>query len=124
MKFVVDMNLSPAWVELLNSARHDAVHWSHVGRNDASDPEIMQWAAENGRVIITSDLDFGAILAGSGDRHPSVIQLRSEDLRPAQVGATVLAAVSVAKADLEAGALLTIDAARSRLHVLPFIPRL
>ena len=33
-------------------------------------------------VLLTHDLDFGAILASSGANIPSVIQIRTEDLRP------------------------------------------
>jgi len=39
-------------------------------------------SAANGFVLLTHDLDFGAILASSGANIPSVIQIRTEDLRP------------------------------------------
>ncbi len=35
MKIVIDMNLSPAWVSMLDQAGHDATHWSSLGRPDA-----------------------------------------------------------------------------------------
>lgn len=28
MKLLVDMNLSPLWVDVLKGAGHDALHWS------------------------------------------------------------------------------------------------
>jgi predicted nuclease of predicted toxin-antitoxin system len=31
MKILVDMNLSPAWVRVLQAHGWDAVHWSEVG---------------------------------------------------------------------------------------------
>ena len=63
MKLLVDMNLSPHWVPLLVKAGMQARHWSEVGKPDASDLEIFDYAALNDYVILTYDLDFGAILA-------------------------------------------------------------
>jgi predicted nuclease of predicted toxin-antitoxin system len=42
MKFLVDMNLSPSWVNFLCDAGFPAVHWSKVGSGDAPDIELMQ----------------------------------------------------------------------------------
>jgi len=39
MKLLVDMNLSPRWVPFLLDAAHEAVHWSTVGKADATDSE-------------------------------------------------------------------------------------
>lgn len=43
MKILVDMNLSPSWVDLLIEAGFEAVHWSKVGASDAIDSDVMQW---------------------------------------------------------------------------------
>lgn len=73
MKLLVDMNLSPRWIGFLGEAGLDAVHWSAVGRVDAPDAEIMAHAAAYDCVVLTHDLDFGAILAAMGGTRPSVI---------------------------------------------------
>ncbi len=39
MKILIDMNLSPAWVEVLEKAGHTASHWSTVGSLNAPDRE-------------------------------------------------------------------------------------
>src|SRR6266508_1725015 len=70
MKVLVDMNLSPGWVNFLAEAGFEAVHWSDVGAGSAPDSELMQWAAERGFVVLTADLDFGAILATTQGRRP------------------------------------------------------
>jgi predicted nuclease of predicted toxin-antitoxin system len=44
MKLLVDMNLSPRWVDVFAGAGIHAVHWSTVGAKDASDAEIMAHA--------------------------------------------------------------------------------
>jgi predicted nuclease of predicted toxin-antitoxin system len=123
MRFVIDMNLSPTWADFLKSAGHEAVHWSDIGPANAPDEHVLAWAAANDHIVVTNDLDFAAILAASGERTPSVIQLRSESLRPDRVGPAVLGALDAAKTELAQGALLTIDPARARLHILPLTSR-
>lgn len=70
------MNLSPDWVEVLSGEGIDAVHWSEIGASSAYDQELMAWAKSNGYIVLTHDLDFGAILAATNADAPSVIQLR------------------------------------------------
>jgi predicted nuclease of predicted toxin-antitoxin system len=62
MKILIDMNLSPAWVSVLEEAGHTASHWSTIGSLNAPDREVLLWAKANGYVLFTHDLDFGAIL--------------------------------------------------------------
>jgi predicted nuclease of predicted toxin-antitoxin system len=119
MRFVVDMNLSPAWVAFLRQAGFEAVHWSEVGRSDASDRELMLWADENGHIVITSDLDFSAILAATQRRRPSVLQIRSDVLTPQAIGGMVLHAIEQTREELAAGALISIEPQRARLRILP-----
>jgi len=121
MKFVVDMNLSPQWVGFLEGSGHDAVHWSVAGRADAPDSEIVKWAREHDRIVLTCDLDFSGILALSGSHKPSVVQLRSERTLPSLVGVPVLEAIQQAASDLLNGALLTVEIGRSRLRILPLV---
>jgi len=119
VKFVVDMNLSRAWVAYLEGGGHEAAHWSDIGRVDAADDEIMCWAGENESVILTRDLDFGAMLATAGLRRPSVVQLRTDSALPERIGGLVLRVIQAQQAALKSGALLTIDGGRSRLRIVP-----
>lgn len=123
MKLLVDMNLSPRWVNLLAGAGFEAAHWSTVGACAATDPEIMAFAKTNGYVVLTHDLDFGAILAATQGEKPSVVQIRAADVSPDVIGKSVLAALQQMAVELEAGALLTIDPNRARLRVLPLQPK-
>ena len=119
MKFLIDMNLSPAWVGFLIEAGFEAVHWSTIGPGEAQDDEVMRWAAEHEHVVLTSDLDFGAILAATRGRRPSVIQLRADVPTPSVIGRTLLSAVGQVRQHLDDGALVSIDLARTRLRLLP-----
>jgi predicted nuclease of predicted toxin-antitoxin system len=119
MQVLVDMNLSPGWVGFLAEAGFEAVHWSEVGAANASDSELMQWAVERGFVVLTADLDFGAILAAAHSRRPSVVQLRSDILTPRAIGGAVVAAIRQTRDELLHGALVSVDMARARLRTLP-----
>jgi predicted nuclease of predicted toxin-antitoxin system len=119
MKILVDMNLSPRWIASLVDAGWQATHWSDVGYASASDAEILTYAAANDYVVLTHDLDFGTILAITHGRKPSVVQIRSMDVSAEKVAAQTIAALRHLQAELEAGALLTIEAERTRLRILP-----
>lgn len=119
MKLLVDMNLSPRWVGVLTNAGIQAVHWSSLGPANVPDPEIMAFAKANGYVVLTHDLDFGAILAATRGDKPSVVQIRSGDVSPDAIGGPVIDALRQMAAELDAGALLTVDPQRTRLRVLP-----
>ncbi len=123
MKLLVDMNLSPNWVSVLRDSGWEATHWSAVGQSDARDSAIMSYAAANDYVVMTHDLDFGAILAATQGRKPSVIQIRTEEVSPGIIGKQVVAPLRHTEPELEVGALLTIDPDRTRLRVLPLQTR-
>jgi predicted nuclease of predicted toxin-antitoxin system len=42
LRIVIDMNISVEWVQFLINGGHDAGHWSRVGNQASSDPEIME----------------------------------------------------------------------------------
>lgn len=121
MKLLVDMNLSPRWARFLIDEGFDASHWSDVGEPTAADAELMQYAAREDCVMLTQDLDFGSILAVTGGEKPSVMQIRSGDLRPDQIGLLIAEALRRLETELAAGALVTIDAERTRLSFLPLV---
>ena len=119
MKFVVDMNLSPRWVEVFVAAGLDATHWSAIGDPCATDRSIMEWARSNGYIVFTHDLDFGAILAATQASGPSVLQIRAEKVLPDDVGDTVIAAIHRFQYELERGALISVDPENARARILP-----
>ena len=61
MRFLIDMSLSPKWVELLTEAGHQATHWTNIGPGNAPDSELLSYAQTNELVILTNDLDFGTV---------------------------------------------------------------
>ncbi len=123
MRLLVDMNLSPRWINVLTHAGFEAAHWSAIGAMNAPDSEIMAYACANDCVVLTHDLDFGAILAATHGDKPSVVQIRAEDVSPDVIGKQVIIALGQMSAELEEGALLTVDPNRTRLRLLPLLPK-
>jgi predicted nuclease of predicted toxin-antitoxin system len=123
MKLLVDMNLSPRWIDLFADDGIEAVHWSSIGARNAPDVEIMAYASAHEYVVLTHDLDFSAILAATHGEKPSVVQIRAEDISPVAIGRQVIVALRQMAAELDVGALLTVDPNRTRLRVLPLLPR-
>ena len=119
MKLLVDMNLSPGWVERLAGHGFEAVHWSTIGAATAPDVEVLTWANEHEFVLITNDLDFSAILAAGAFHGPSVVQLRTQDLLSEGAVRIVARALEAHRDDIERGALLSIDEGGTRVRMLP-----
>ena len=119
MKLLIDMNLSPEWGEVFTACGWECVHWSEIGNPSAPDSELMRWAKENGFVVFTHDLDFGALLAACGDSKPSVVQMRCQDTRPTAMGGILTTALRECLPELASGALVTVDPYRMRVTLLP-----
>jgi predicted nuclease of predicted toxin-antitoxin system len=120
MKFLLDMNLPPRWVQFFSDHGFECIHWSNVGEYTAKDSVIMTYAREHGYTVFTHDLDFGALLAATRGTGPSVIQIRTQNVIPEAIGDLVLNAIARFEKELQQGALITIDPYRSRARVLPF----
>ena len=119
IKLVVDVSLSPAWVDVFTKHGWSAIHWSTVGDPRAKDRMVMDWAREHASVVFTHDLDFGALLALTRASGPSVIQVRAQDVLPEYLEKLVVSTLRMYESQLEQGALVTVDEARGRVRMLP-----
>lgn len=119
IQILIDMNLSPDWVDELSKQGWASVHWSAIGDPKATDREIMNWARANAHVVFTHDLDFGTMLALTHASGPSVIQVRGQNVLPDHMAPVVVAALRQHETDLAVGALVVVDESKSRVRVLP-----
>src|SRR5437879_5482378 len=119
MKILIDMNLSPDWVDVLNRAGHDAIHWSSVGNATDDDPTILQWARHENRLLFTHDLDFGTLLASTRGTGPSVVQIRTHDVLPNAIATLIVNLLQDHAISISQGALISVDEASARVHILP-----
>ena len=81
----------------------------------------MRWASANGYVVLTHDLDFGAILAATSGQGLSVIQFRTQNLLSTELQSRAIGILHRYRVQLEQGALIIIDERRSRVRVLPLV---
>ena len=119
VRLVLDMNIATQWVDVLRAAGWDTVHWRTTGDIRAADADILAWARLHARVVLTHDLDFGAILASTKVNAPSVVQFRMQGMLPAEMGAHVIQCLSEYERQLGEGALIVFDERRLRVRMLP-----
>lgn len=121
MKFLVDSAVSPEVAEGLRRSGHDAVHTRDCGLASANDETILERAAREGRIVVTSDTDFGELLAQSAGKQPSIILFRRTSGKPLEENS--LLAKALAKPEvrevLEAGGIIVVDPRRVRIRKLP-----
>lgn len=74
--FLIDQMFDRLVVAALRNEGYDAVAVSEIGMATADDAEIMRWAIENNRTVITLDEHFGDWSVLPLSRHPGVIRLK------------------------------------------------
>jgi hypothetical protein len=60
-----------------------------------------------------------ALLALTAASGPSVLQVRTQDVRPEAIGALIVAALGEHEGALQRGALLSVDREQARVRLLP-----
>lgn len=119
MKFLADMGISPRVVEELRLRGHEAVHLQEQGLGSLPDPEILRKAREEGRTLLTHDLDFGELLAASGGNLPTVIIFRLKDMRAPNVSLHLFDLVDRHAGALQQGVLVSVTERKARIRSLP-----
>ena len=121
MKFLLDMGISPKTANYLLNLGHDAVHLHAEGLDCLPDSEILKRACEEGRVLLTHDLDFGELIAASEAGTPSIIIFRLRNMRPKQVNRYLHAVISQHQSALEQGSVVSVSEGQIRIRTLPVI---
>ena len=122
MRLLLDQGLPRSAAELLCLAEHDAVHTGDSGLATAEDAAVLELARKHGRIVITLDSDFHALMALAGASMPSVVRIRREGLRAEAVADLVRRVVDRYQEELAAGALVTVTRSRIRIRGLPITP--
>jgi len=121
VRLLVDAKLSPVVSERLRDAGHEAIHVFDVGMARASDESIVEYALEQGYVIISADADFAAILARLDRAKPSFVLLRHVNEMTPEQYAALLRAISTRSPRISQPARSRHSrAARFRVRRLPF----
>ena len=108
----MDNALSPLIAEGLRSAGHKAIHIR-------DDLEVFARAAEEDRILISADTDFGTLLALRDEEKPSVVLFRRGPKRPSVQLRLLLGAMPVMEEPLREGSIVVIEEKRIRVRRLP-----
>ncbi len=88
---------------------------------DASDESILARAESDERTVVSSDSDFGDLLARHDRATPSFVLLRHvNDLSPDEQAALLIAGLPRVNAELQEGAVVSFARGRVRTRRLPF----
>jgi predicted nuclease of predicted toxin-antitoxin system len=77
MKLYLDQMFRVELAELLRAEGHDVLWAGETGQATADDDEILQFAVEDERVLVTMDQHFGDWATLPLDRHTGVIRVKA-----------------------------------------------
>lgn len=90
MRLLVDENMSRLTVSLLRASGHDVL-WVREERPSSPDPDVLEWATRESRLLITFDTDFGEINQRDGNPAPfGIILFRIAEEVPSDEAARLI----------------------------------
>ncbi|MBN1102349.1 MAG: DUF5615 family PIN-like protein [Deltaproteobacteria bacterium] len=119
MDFLLNMNVPRGLAKRLSAIGHRGRHAGDLGLHQATDTEIVALAKSTGEVIITHDLDYGTLLAFSGEASPSVIIFRLRNTIIEHLFTQIRGAWPDIETPLKTGAIVLIEEAVVRIRRLP-----
>jgi len=119
MNFLLNMNVDRDMAAPLKKRGHVCRHVGDISMSRTKDVEIVAEAKRTGEVIITHDLDYGHLLAFSGESAPSVIILRLRDLRIDEIMSLLDAVWNEIESPLIGGAIVSLSDKNLRIRNLP-----
>lgn len=119
MKFLLNMNMPRALGRQLATEGHEWRHVRDISMAHASDSMILEEARNCQEIIVTHDLDYGYLLAFSGEISPSVVIFRLRNTHPDNLFTRIKSAWNEIGSPLRAGAIVTLEDASLRIRKLP-----
>jgi predicted nuclease of predicted toxin-antitoxin system len=121
MRLLLDQGLPRSTVEYLYKFGFEADHVGELGMAAASDAKILDFAREEGCVVVTLDADFHALLTFARTTGPSVIRVRIEGLGAEGLARLLVNVLEICEEDVKRGAVVSVTEAGVRIRQLPLL---
>ncbi|MDB5124939.1 MAG: hypothetical protein JWP94_3068 [Mucilaginibacter sp.] len=119
MRFILDMGIAQSVALWLKVQGHDAIHLNDENLYKLPDASILEKAINEKRIIITTDMDFGQLLAFNKTHQASVIQFRTSVFTPGNIREKLVLLLENFSDQLEGDFIITIEDNRTRFRKLP-----
>ena len=119
MRLLVDEALQDPVAHRLAKAGHDVTHIRLLGLAGHTDEDVMALAVDEDRILVTTDTDFGTILALTGAAGPNVLLLRGVGDSVSERVNALLNVLPRIEYELSQGAVVAIEEDRYRVRYLP-----
>lgn len=113
------MNLPRKLGRNLSARGHPCRHVADIGLAGVADEQVVAEARRARETILTHDLDYGAILAFSGEDAPSVIIVRLTNTHPDRLLSRLTTVLPDVEQALAHGAIVSLEDAAVRVRRLP-----
>ena len=112
MRFLIDRCAGHQLARFLRERGHDVSEVSGQGP-DPGDRIILEWAADQGRILVTMDKDFGRLIYLEQQVHAGIVRL--PDVRSGERIEIMKQLLADHAADLGTGSVVTIRGGRIRI---------
>lgn len=118
-RFLLDMPVSSLLLTVLHDHGHKGVHAHQIGKDRATDRELLEIAQREQRVLITADLDFPRLLALTSAEGPGLILFRGGNYSDAEMCELLDRVLAEVPTESLEASVCVVDRRRIRLTRLP-----
>lgn len=118
-RVILDQGLPRKSSAMLRSEGWAAVHTAEIGMHESTDAQILEYASQESRTVVTLDRDFPQIMAMVGAHRPFGCSIRQQRLRASDVAALIKSNWVEHESDLETGCVVTASARGIRSTLWP-----
>ena len=119
ISILIDQGLPRSAASLLRDEGWDVLHTGDIGLSRSTDSQILEFARNEQRVIITLDSDFHTILALTNASTPSVIRIRLEGLKGPDLALLIKRIWPRVEPQVKKGAMVTVTESGIRIRNIP-----
>jgi predicted nuclease of predicted toxin-antitoxin system len=116
LKLFLDENLSPKHAAELRTEGHDAVAVLEVGLSGATDEQVLHFAVEDGRVLVTLDADFANVMRFPPEQTLGVVRLKVHPATEGRIRQAIRRALLYLENIDIAGRLAVVDEDKIRIR--------